>query len=171
MSMSTTSQVSEMLPRVLLHPDHGIAGLVDDLLVLCLEHGLQLDWQTNRCRVRSAGGDSNGLVDVPIRKSAFRAILARVAALCNERAPNAVSPYGGQGELSAGANQAAVFRVVFVNTPATQQLELTPPTWPAAEAAHRREVREAYRKLAEKYCVDANAPRPPPGPTGDGSDR
>jgi hypothetical protein len=163
--MSTVAQVSEILRRILLHPDHGIAGLVDDLLVLCLEHGLQLDWQANRCRVRSFGGDSNELIDVPLRKSVFRAILARVAALCNERAPNAASPYGGQGELSAGTNPAAVSRVVFVNTPATQRLELTPTTRPAAEAGHRREVGEAYRKLAEKYCADANAPRPAPGPS------
>ena len=73
--------------------------------------------------------------DVPLRKSALRAILARVAALCNERTPNSVSPYGGQGELSVGANPAVVFRVRFANTLAEQRLELMPQSEPAAEAS------------------------------------
>jgi len=98
--------------------------LVDDLLAVCLEHGLQLDWQADRCRVRSFGGGWEESIDVPLRKSVFRAILARVATLCNERIPNSVSPYGGQGELSVGANRPAVFRVTFANTPTEQKLEL-----------------------------------------------
>jgi hypothetical protein len=133
--MSTTSQVAEVLRRVLVHPPRGIAGMVDDLLVLCREHGLQLDWQADRCRVRSFGCDCEELMEVPLRKSVFRAILARVATLCNERAPNSVSPYGGQGELSVDANPATVVRVAFVNTPATQKLELMIAIQPAAETA------------------------------------
>jgi hypothetical protein len=122
--MSTASQASEVLRRTLLHPSRGVVGLVDDLLTVCREQGLQLDWQGNRCRVRSVGGDGEEVMDVPLRKSVFRAILARVAVLCNERAPNSVSPYGGRGELSAGTNPPAVFRVTFANTPAEQKLEL-----------------------------------------------
>jgi hypothetical protein len=98
--------------------------LVEDLLAVCLEHGLQLDWQADRCRVRPPGGDWEELMGVPLRKSVFRAILARVAALCNEQAPHSVSPYGGQGELSVGASPTAVFHVAFVNTPEAQKLEL-----------------------------------------------
>src|SRR5208282_5382429 len=60
-----------------------------------------------------------------LRKSVFRAILARVAVLCNERSPNSVSPYGGQGEVSVGADPAMTFRVEFANTPDEQRLELT----------------------------------------------
>src|SRR5438105_707801 len=104
MSMSTPSQVSAVFRRILLQPDRGVTGLVDDLLTVCREHGLQLDWQADRCRVRSIGGDWEELVDVLLRKSVFRAILARVAVLCNERTPNSVSPYGGQGKLSIGAD-------------------------------------------------------------------
>src|SRR5438552_15960180 len=102
---------------ILLHGAGGVVGLVNDLLAACREHGLQIDWEGDRCRVRSAGGDWEEVADVPVRKSAFRAILARVAALCNERTPNSVSPYGGQGELSTGTNPPGVFRVVFTNTP------------------------------------------------------
>src|SRR5437016_3972082 len=111
--MSTASQVSDELRRALVHPTRGVAGLVEDLLAMCQKHGLQLDWQADRCRARSFGGDWEELVDVPLRKSVFRAILARVATLCNEQTPDSVSPYGGQAELSVGANPPSVFRITF----------------------------------------------------------
>jgi hypothetical protein len=126
--MSTPSRYAEMLRRILVHPTRGVAGLVDDLLAVCREHGLQLDWQADRCRVRSSGSDWEELLDVPLRKSVFRAVLARIAALCNERTPQSVSPYGGQGHLAVGTNPLAVFRVTFANTPAAQQLELMTET-------------------------------------------
>jgi hypothetical protein len=130
--MSTTSQVSDEFRRALVHPTRGVAGLVDDLLGVCQKHGLQLDWQADRCRVRSFGGEWEELVDVPLRKSVFRAILARVAALCNERTPNSVSPYGGHGQLAVGADPRSVFRVTFANTPAEQKLELLTEIDPGA---------------------------------------
>jgi hypothetical protein len=49
-----------------------------------------------------------------------------VAALCNERMPISVSPYGGRGEVAVDADPARVIRVAFVNTPEEQSLELTP---------------------------------------------
>ncbi|MCI0377982.1 MAG: hypothetical protein L0215_10270 [Gemmataceae bacterium] len=98
--------------------------MVDELLQVCRQHGLQLDWQSDRCRVRSVGRDWEELLDEPLRKSVFRAILARVATLCNKQIPNSVSPYGGHGELSVGPKPAAVFRAEFVNTPIEQKLEL-----------------------------------------------
>lgn len=137
--MSTSSHFSDLLCHILLHPTGGVAGLVDDLLTVCREHDLQLDWQGDRCRVRPSKADREELIDVPLRTSVFRAILARVAALCNERTPNSVSPYGGQGELSAGANPPTVFRVTFTNTTAEQQLRLLIETEPAAEAARQQE--------------------------------
>jgi hypothetical protein len=133
--MNTASQVSGALRDILTHPEGGIPGLVDDVLAVCLEHGLQFDWQTDCLRVRSAGGDWEDSIDVPLRKSVFRAILARVATLCNERTPGSVSPYGGRGELSVGADPTAVISVAFVNTPETQQLELLmTPTEQSREA-------------------------------------
>jgi hypothetical protein len=72
------------------------------------------------------GGDVAELTEVPLARSVFRAILARVAVLCNERSPNSVSPYGGQGELLAGSNPAKLFRATFVNTADEQRLELMP---------------------------------------------
>jgi len=140
--MSTASGFSEKLRRALLQPTRGVAGLVDDLLALCGQHGLQLDWRADRFRVRPLRGDWEELIDIPLRKSVFRAILARVAALCNQQTPNSVSPYGGQGELSAGANPPTVFRVTFANTPAEQKLELTINPGPARDACLRLEQLE-----------------------------
>src|SRR5947208_1155513 len=98
--MSTTLPLLDMVRQVLLHPPGGITGLVDELLRVCGEHRLQLEWQADRCRVRSCEGDWEALTDVALKKSAFRAILARIANLCNEQIPNSVSPYGGQSELT-----------------------------------------------------------------------
>jgi hypothetical protein len=126
--MSAASRLSEVFHRSLVPPTRGVAGLVDDLLSVWQEHALQLDWQPDRCRVRVAGGDWDEVPDVGLRRSVFRAVLARVAVLCNERSPNSVSPYGGQGELSLGTSPPAVFRVTFANTPAEQKLELTTET-------------------------------------------
>src|SRR5205085_3750383 len=100
--------------RVLLQPRGGVVGLVDDLLLVCQERGLEVDWQADRCCVRSFSGESEDLIEVVLRKSVFRAILARVAALCNERHPGSLSPYGGQGELSMKSSPEVVFRVTLV---------------------------------------------------------
>ena len=138
--MNNTAQLAGILRGILTQPTGGIVGLVDDLLGVCLEHGLQLEWQADRCRFRPSGGDWEELTGVTLRKSVFRAILARVAALCNERAPNSVSPYGGQGELSPGENPGAVFRVTFRNTPTAQQLELIAPAGRPAETDQQGQV-------------------------------
>lgn len=99
-------------------------GLVDELLEASLEGRYQLDWQDDRCRVRFFDGDWKDTIDVPMRKSVFRTILARIAALCNEQALVAISPYGGECDLSVGGNS-LLLRVAFMNTPETQTLELT----------------------------------------------
>jgi hypothetical protein len=123
--MKTTTPLSGILRDILRQPGRGVIGLVDTLLRVCLEHGLQLDWQADHCRFRVVAGEWEELTGMALHKSAFRAILARVAALCNERVPNSVSPYGGQGKLSVGED--AELRVSFVNTPELQKLELMAP--------------------------------------------
>jgi hypothetical protein len=125
-TMNTRSTVSERLRCALTAPPQGVLGLVDDLLAAAREQGLQLHWQGGHCRVRSLEGGSAGRIEVPLRKSVFRAALARVAVLCNQRNPNSVSPYGGQGELLVGNDAVRVLRVTFVNTPDEQSLELAP---------------------------------------------
>jgi hypothetical protein len=131
--MNAISQETRFLRNALEHPTRGVVGLVDDLLKVARGQGLQLDWQAGRCRVRGIASNGEEWIDVPLGKSVFRAILARVAALCNERDPNSVSPYGGQAELSAGGDPPEVFRVRFVNTLAEQKLELMTEGKPEAE--------------------------------------
>jgi hypothetical protein len=133
--MNTTTQLSEIIRGILTRPTGGIVGLVDDLLVVCSERCLQLDWQADRFRFRSFGGDWEELTDLALPKSVFRAIIARIAALCNERTLNSISPYGGQGELSFGANTGTTFRVALVNTTAVQKLELVAAVGMSAEAS------------------------------------
>lgn len=123
--MNTISEITSVIRQVLSEPCGGIVELTDRALDACLKHDLQLDWQPSLCRVRSRDGDWEDVDDLPIRKSAFRAILARVAVKCNEHAVDSVSPYGGEGILSFGENPVRSFLVRFANTSSQQRLELT----------------------------------------------
>jgi hypothetical protein len=123
--MSTPSPLFELLRQSLLAPSRGVIGLVDNLLTVCREQDLQLDWHNDRCHVRSPGEHPEELLNVPFRKWIFRAILARIAVVCNEQVSDAVSPYGGQAEIRLGAKPTGVFRVAFTNTPGEQHLTIT----------------------------------------------
>ena len=122
--MNHLSPFPERFRKAIEPTQGGIVGLVDHLLELGRQQGLQLDWQANRCLVRPLGAQPQESAELPVPKSVFRAILARMAALCNERIPNSVSPYGGEGELSVGTSPPTVFRVAFTNTSGEQALEL-----------------------------------------------
>lgn len=124
--MNTPSTSSELLRHALTTPTRGVLGLVDDLLAVSREHGIQLDWKADHCRVRFRGGGPPEWIEVPLRKSVVRAALARIAVLCNQWKPNSVSPYGGQGELLVDPDSTTAMRVAFVNTPDEQSLELAP---------------------------------------------
>jgi len=108
----------------------GVIGLVDDLLGLCRVHRLRIDFQDSHCYVRPLGTDAQDSIDVPLPKSAFRAVLARIAALCNELQPDSVTPYRGEGEIvvpssiSVDGNPPSTCYVSFVNTSSDQRLEL-----------------------------------------------
>lgn len=139
--MNTATPLSETIRDILTQPTGGIVGLVDDLLAACQKYGLQIEWQPGRCRFRSAKGEWEELTDVPIRKSVFRAILARLVVLCNDRTPNAMSPYGGQCECPVGENSAGLLRISFTNTPAEQKLELITEAVPTTDAVSRSSPR------------------------------
>ena len=129
--MSTTDQLSEALLSILAQPEGGIVELVDQLLTFCGEHGLELDCHAEQWRFRSPDGDWEELSSVRFNKSVFRAILARLAALCNEQTPNSASPYGGKCNLSF-RGCATTMDVTFVNTLESQHFELTPSAGHAA---------------------------------------
>ena len=120
--MNMVFSPSEAIRVVFPQPARDLAGMVDDLLAVCSEHDLELDWRADCCRVRSRTEDWRNVDDQPLRRSAFRGLLARLAALCNERRPGSCSPYGGHGEIAVGGT---VFHLVFTNTPAEQRMQLT----------------------------------------------
>jgi hypothetical protein len=122
--MNSLSTFPDLVRSALTTPTRGILGLVDDLLAISCEQGIQLDWQAGRCRVCFREGGPTTCIEVPMRKSVVRAVLARIAVLCNQRKPNSVSPYGGKGELLVGIDPTVPICVEFVNTPDEQRLFL-----------------------------------------------
>jgi hypothetical protein len=98
--------------------------LVDELLAVSIKHDLLLAWEAGHCQVSFPNGGPVDRVDVPMPKSVFRAVLARIAVLCNEQNPNSVSAWAGQGKVAADSDSAKSIGVVFVNSPEKQSLEL-----------------------------------------------
>lgn len=123
---------SERLRRYLLAPTQGVLGLVEELLAIARQEEVRLDATGDRFQIHLSCDGQVETIDTPLRRSVVRASLARVAVLCNEHRPNAVSPYGGEGELPATAPAGPGIRVSFVNTLDEQRLELV-PTRTAAE--------------------------------------
>ena len=121
--MSAIVSFEEGLQKAFTPTAHGIVGLVDQLLAFCQIQDAVFEWREGQLRCRPIEGEG-GTVEVPLPKAAFRPILARVAALCNQYKPDSVSPYGGEGEIAAGGDPPSVFRVTFTNTPSTQRLEV-----------------------------------------------
>ncbi len=88
------------------------------------------DFQDGYCSVRPIGVESGDSINVPLPKSVFRAVLARIAALCNERNPDSVTPYRGEGEFSIRTDPFTAFHVAFTNSPDEQRLEVKSSTRP-----------------------------------------
>jgi hypothetical protein len=136
----------------------GVLGLVDDLLAYCRDRDVRLTWNAAQVSVQPIGGGAVEQASVEFRSSAFRAVLARLAALCNRHRLDSVSPYGGQGEFIDERAPATAFRVDFRNTPDEQRLELIPTH------AGRREDFEKYLAAvpnaapAENDRIDATLP-------------
>jgi hypothetical protein len=140
--MIAKPHIAAVFLDILRQPTGGVPRLVNELLEACNAYALDLDCEGMRWRARAAKGEWEDIPDVPLRKSVFRAVLARIAALCNEAVPNSVSPYGGESDLTVAGEPAARFRVVFVNTAEVQRLELTTLTSPPREAPLRAPIRQ-----------------------------
>lgn len=117
--------ILERLQNAFTPASSGVVGVVDELLSLCDEHGLRLDWRSNKCHVQELGAGSSASIDLLIPIAVFRAIIARLATLCNETNPDSVSPYGGEGELTINTDRPSRFRVTLVNTPGEQRVEIS----------------------------------------------
>ena len=117
--------VSARIQSIVLHPAAGITGIVNEMLRLCSDDRLSIEWEREKCHVRSLDGGWATVVELTLEKSVFRAVLARVAVLCDESS-NSTSPYGGEGEVKASGSNAARIRVKFENSTEKQQIQLEP---------------------------------------------
>jgi hypothetical protein len=118
--MSTA--VVERLRRAFEPGPRGALGLADELLEAARCGAMRCEWEGGTVRVTPAGAEP---FDVALPKSAFRAVLARLAALCNERRAGSVTPYRGSAEVLVGAPPVPVL-VAFVNTPDDLHLDARP---------------------------------------------
>lgn len=124
--MTTAESCFERLRTALTVPTpRAILGIVDQVLAVALECDLRLVHKEDYCHIEILGGAPANSIEVPVRKSVFRAALARVSVLCNERGPRSVSPYGGEGEIVFGSESPSLLHAAFVNTPDEQSLVLT----------------------------------------------
>jgi hypothetical protein len=112
------------LRRAFAPTQGGIVGLTDQLLEACVGSEVAFKRVGNRCVCNwTVNGETKEAL-VPVPPAAFRTILARIAALCDEYSPKAVTPYRGEGLLTIKGPPPTVVRVAFVNTPDEQRLEV-----------------------------------------------
>jgi|SRR6516162_547466 hypothetical protein len=124
--MNKVSQISETLSRIIHDPTGGVVHLVDNLLAVCRDEGLCVEWQNKHLSARSIDRNWSESLKVSIPDSVFRAILARVAVLCNAQKPGSVTPYGGTTDLVLDSDSQTALSVAFVNTASEQRLDLGP---------------------------------------------
>src|SRR5271165_2520640 len=117
--MKQSSIVDQVL-RAFVPGARGVVGLVEDLLQLCEQQRLRLTIDGGRCCVGPVGQDEQEDFELPLSKSVFRAVLARIAAICNEQRPSSVTPYHGEAEIVFSANSPLICRINFANTPDDQ---------------------------------------------------
>lgn len=110
----------ELLSSVMERPTNGVVGIAD--VLLAATDDLDLWWEDGQCRLRLG---TNPVRQLKLHKSAFRAVLARLAAVGCERLAIPLVAESGQFELSTGvAGAHPGVRVSFVNTAAEQRLSL-----------------------------------------------
>ena len=126
-------QFQDQVTRAFQPKARGIVGLVDDLLGLCQVHQLRIDFQDGRCIAHRLGAKEAERVAVDVPKSVFRASLARVAAILDEKQPQSATPYRGEGDIvvrpaslreSTTSFPPSTCHVSFANTPSEQRLEM-----------------------------------------------
>lgn len=108
--------------------EFGIVTLVDELIELSLDHGLRIRLLNGHCLAEQLMTTDKDLVEIPLPKSAFRAVLARIATICNDQHPQSVTPYRGQVKIDwrSQSGSTTVCQLEFVNTATEQQLEIRP---------------------------------------------
>ncbi|WP_435020549.1 hypothetical protein TA3x_001891 [Tundrisphaera sp. TA3] len=124
--MSRNTADTTGLESVLADASRGVLGMVDELIAISRKREIHLLWEDQHCRIRPVDGDPGPWPEVPMPRSVFRAILARISALCNERSAAPVSPYGGEADIVSGPGSMDGIHASFANTPDEQRLDLVP---------------------------------------------
>lgn len=124
--MSAVSEYQGRIGKVFAPNPRGVVGIVDELLNMVCEQGCSLDWKRGRCCIKALHAPGTATAEICMQKSIFRALLARIAALANERSPNSVSPYGGEGEVAVLSGSEMLLHVAFENRSGRQQLVIRP---------------------------------------------
>jgi hypothetical protein len=122
--MISSQTVHDCLRRAFAPTQRGIVGLTEQLLGAFVGGDVAFEPVGDRCVCRWTVSGETQEATVPLRPAAFRTVLDRIAVLCNERSPNSVTPYGGEGLLAVKGQPATAVQVAFVNTPDKQQLKL-----------------------------------------------
>jgi hypothetical protein len=121
--MSTYLDPALEIHRLFQQPEGGIVGVADQLLQKCRDHHVRMEWAESGLRIQIDSGPWQLLQGLALRKSIFRALLARLALLSNESG-KPCSPYGGSGEISIADDYSIMIQLT--NTPEQQQLALNP---------------------------------------------
>jgi hypothetical protein len=102
----------QQIEKILSGGPRNVVELVDELLNAFQFQAMRLKWEDGECQFQCLPLGSSELCSLPLPRSIFRTILARLAALCNEHLADSVSPYGGDGEFLWKSQG---FRVAFSN--------------------------------------------------------
>jgi small subunit ribosomal protein S1 len=159
---SPRHKLAESLRRAFENSEGGIITLVETILEHATAKGIRLDWRDEACQIRASNGNGPIELSVPFRKAVFRAILARIFALCNERDPGKISPYGGEADLENGAHSRR-FHAVFMNTPSEQYLEIRSLTSNQVSTNETNVTTENTTIIAEPAATAEPTAAPPAG--------
>jgi hypothetical protein len=146
--------VHDCLRRAFAPTQGGIVRLTEQLLAACVGGEVEFERVKDRCVCRwTVSGDVQEAT-APLPPAAFRTILARIAVLCNQRSPDSVTPYGGEGQLALAGQPSTVFQVAFVNTPDKQHMKLKSLAAEAFDIVEKRPVLEGQtQETARAYQI------------------
>ena len=124
--MNRHSGLVAMLNGTQKAPSDGVIGLVEELLAFCRTGPFRLSWRPHRVCFEHALTGKPEEIEVTIRNSVMRAAVARLAVLASRGRPEAINPFGGEGQIQDDQHPEISYQIEFKNTEEVQFLEITP---------------------------------------------
>ena len=126
-SGSMAAVVEEYVPWRDYKPrGNGFFDLVDDILAYVVENRARIVWVRELVTEFPLDGGTSRSLGFAYRNSVARAVIARLAALCEVAIGNPFHPYRGEGSFTDPRWPHVRFFVEFSNSSAELCLELTP---------------------------------------------